>query len=163
MRLLTPYLILFFFPFIPCQAQVIEAANEDSSRQVEFRLHQGVECEISIDNRPMKVRGKLVSVDSTSFRLDMGDSYYTTIYLNKLIRMCHRRYGRQRLAAASTGLGLLGGSTISSPSLASVPIVAASALTGLGMFLTSTPSSFRRKDPSAYQGWSFRAFSQKRL
>jgi len=161
MRLLLCWLILFFSACSPCWAQVIEAINEDSTRQVQFRLNRGVECEVNVANKPVIVRGELVLIDSTSFRVNLGDGYYTTVLIDQLIRMRYHRYTRQRLAAAGAGSGLLSGNVVSSSSVASIPLVAVSALTGLGIVLASQRASFRHKDPSSYQGWTFRASSQR--
>ena len=151
-------LLLVFCSVVPSWAQHIEATNEDSSRHLRFRLHQGVECELTDGNRSAIVRGKLALIDSASFRLKLGDGQYTSIQLRQVVRMHHRRYSRQRLAGAGATASLLRGSTISSPTLATVPLVAASALTGLGIALASEKASFRRKDPSIYQGWTFKPF-----
>ena len=158
MRLLVSLVLLLFICTTSGWAQFIQATNENASRQLRYGLNQGVECEISVGHRPVLVRGKLVLIDSMSFRLQLGDGYYTTVLLNQLIRLRSRRYVRQRLAAAGTVSSLLGGTTLSSPSLATMPLVAVSALTGLGIALAGERASFRRKDPSTYQGWIFNAY-----
>ena len=153
MRLFLCFSILLFIPALG-YGQVIEAVNEDSSRQIRFRLNEGVECEVNVANRPVVVRGKVVLINSTNFRLKLSDGIYTTVLLDDLIRMRRRRYAQKHLAATSTGSGFLVGSTISRPSLATVAV---SALTGLGMALASGQASFRHKDPSIYRGWMFKA------
>lgn len=158
MRLLFSLLLLIGWGVDPSWAQLIQATKEESSRHRRFRLHQGVECQISDGNRSTIVRGKLAWIDSTSFRLKLGPGQYTSIQLGQVVRMRHRRYNRQRLAGGGAASSLLSGGTVRSPTLATVPLVAASALTGLGIALASEKASFRRRDPSIYQGWRFRAY-----
>lgn len=142
-------------------AQRIEAVNEDSSRHVRFEVQQGVECQVLVGDRELSVRGKLALIDSTSFRLQLGDGSYTTVRLSELVRMRHRHYHRQHLAASGAASSLLSRSRVSSPSLGAAPLVAASALAGLGIALAGEKATFRRKDPSTYQGWFFHAFPQR--
>lgn len=160
MRLLFCCLILVFSSCSPCLAQFIDAINEDSTRRVQFRLNRGVECEVDVAGKPVIVHGKLASIDSTNFQLKLSDGYYTTVLIDQLIRMRYHRYTRQRLAGA--GSGLLSGSGLHGSSTSLIPLVAVSALTGLGIAaLTSERASFRHKDPSIYQGWIFRASLQE--
>ncbi len=140
-----------------CQAQYVEAVNEDATRHRRFRLKQGVECELDINDRPVILRGKLIQIDTAGFKLELGKSYYTNVPLSKLIRIRHHRYTRQRVASAGIGANLLG-PKISSQTFGSASLVALSALTGLGIALAKESSTFRRKDPSIYHGWSFQTY-----
>ena len=161
MRLLLSLSLLLLVTSSPGLAQYIEAVNEDSSRHVRFGLQQGVECQLLVGEREINMRGKIALIDSTSFRLQLGDGAYTTVRLAELVRMRHRHYHRQHLAASGSASSLLSGARVSSPSLGAAPLVAASALAGLGIALGGDKATFHRKDPSTYQEWVFQAFPKR--
>ena len=161
MRLFSRLLLFLLVSTSPGWAQYIEAVNEDSSRHVRFGLQQGVECQRLMGEREINMRGKIALIDSTSFRLQLSDGSYTTVRLAELVRMRHRHYRRQHLAASGSASSLLSRSRVSSRSLGAAPLVAASALAGLGIALAGEKATFRRKDPSTYQGWTFSLFPQR--
>lgn len=154
MRVLLSCLILLYSTLASSLAQSITAVNENSTRQVSFKLSQGVQCEVEATGKPVVVRGKLASIDSAGFQLKLGDGYYTSIRFDQLLRMRHRHYARQRLTGAGAGSGLLGGNGVTSKAL--LPVVAVAALTGAGIAALSPQlATFRPKDPSGYRGWRF--------
>jgi hypothetical protein len=155
MRVLLSCLILLYSSTLASSlAQSITAVNEDSTRQVSFKLSQGVQCEVEVTGKSVVVRGKLASIDSASFQLKLGDGYYTSIRFDQLLRMRHRHYARQRLTGTGAGSGLLGGNGVTSKAL--LPVVAVAALTGAGIAaLSPQQATFRPRDPSSYRGWRF--------
>lgn len=156
MKLLFLVLLLLLLG-LTSRAQAIEAVNEDSTKRVLFRLGQGVECELNANNQSVQVRGKISYVDSVSFRLNVAPGFYTAVYLNNVVRMRSRAYNRRRATAAMSSMGQGIGRPLTSPTPTTVAVVAVSALVGLGLALASERTTFKPRDPSIYQGWSFRS------
>jgi hypothetical protein len=151
-------LVLLFSLNYAGYGQSVDAVSEDSARVVRFLAGQGVACELLVNKQVVQTRGVLSAVDSVSFRLDFGGGYFTTIYLDKLIRMRQRSYTRRRGVAAVSGLGAAlggGGYALQTAGPGTLVAVGMSALAGLGLAVAAEKPGFRRKDPSVYQGWAF--------
>lgn len=143
------------------QAQHLEAINEDSTQRKVIRVGHALECVLQLPAYQAVVRGTLVRVDSTSFRVHTKPGMFTTVMLAQVVRLRRVRhsYLSRKVDETTSAYGtqsLLEQSFIgdTDPAAALVSL-AAMAVVGTGISLFRGDFDKLPKGPSTYRGWQF--------
>lgn len=146
------------------QAQHLEAISEDSTQRKIIRVGQALECMLELGRDQVVVRGTLLRVDSTSFRVATKPGLFTTVTLAKVVRL--RRVSQFYLTRFDDEPGSIynpnalltqhntGYATGTDPA-AVLAEMAATVIVGTGISIFRGDLGKLPKGPSAYRGWHF--------